>query len=172
MFVKAGAIKDRYAAGMTRIRPTPHGQRAVTSWFKLRGRPGDVAVGIARLLALASAVIAACGLGYYLFDPGIASMQEGLWLAFTTAATVGYGDVVPTTAGSRVFSVIVVIVGFAVFSLVTASISALMVGRQERQLEHEILHDIHHQMRLLRTDIDRLREDFRADVGPSAPPPA
>jgi voltage-gated potassium channel len=84
---------------------------------------------------------------------------------------VGYGDVVPTTTGSRVFSVIVVIVGFAVFSLVTASISALMVGRQERRLEHEILRDIHHQVRLLRQDIDQLRQDQQAGGGARTPPP-
>lgn len=155
---------------MSRTHHATRWRHALALWLRQFGRPGYVAAGILRILGLATLVIAACGLGYYLFDPGIASLQEGLWLAFTTAATVGYGDVVPSTTGSRVFSVIVVIVGFAVFSLVTASISALMVGRQERRLEHEILHDIHQQMRLMRGDIDALRRDLQGRAGHHTPP--
>jgi voltage-gated potassium channel len=45
----------------------------------------------------------------------------------TTAATVGYGDVavVPSTPTSRVFAVVVVLLGLAVLSLATASLAAI-----------------------------------------------
>ena len=81
--------------------------------------------GLGRLLVMASAVLGLCGIGFYWIDPEVSSFSEGLWLAFSTAATVGYGDVVPSTTASRIFSVFVVLLGYGVLSLVTASIAAL-----------------------------------------------
>jgi len=145
----------------------PH--RGLSGWVYRLGHPNFVQGGIVRILALATVIVTLCGLGYYVVDPAIGSFGEGVWLAFTTAATVGYGDIVPSTDASRVFSVIVVVVGFAVLSLVTASISALLVGRQERKLEADILRDLHKQVALLRQEIADLKRHPHA---PPAPPPS
>lgn len=83
------------------------------------------------------------GLGFWWIDPNVNSFSDGLWLAFTTAATVGYGDHVPSTDASRAFAVCVVLLGLAVLSLVTASISALFVQNEEREIEHKLLQAIH-----------------------------
>lgn len=83
------------------------------------------------------------GLGFWWIDPRVNSFTDGLWLAFTTAATVGYGDHVPSTDASRAFAVLVVVLGLAVLSLVTASIAALFVQKEERQIERELLQAIH-----------------------------
>ncbi len=79
------------------------------------------------------------GLGFWWIDPEVHSFTDGLWLAFTTAATVGYGDYVPSTEASRAFAVVVVLLGLAVLSLVTASIAALFVQKEDRQIEQELL---------------------------------
>ena len=113
--------------------------------------------GLARLLVMASAVLALCGIGFYWIDPEVHSVPEGLWLAFSTAATVGYGDTVPSSTASRIFSVFVVLLGYGVLSLVTASIAAMFVGTQERQVEREILRDMHDQLRAVRQEIAELR---------------
>ncbi len=78
------------------------------------------------------------GLGFWWIDPEVHNFTDGLWLAFTTAATVGYGDYVPSTEASRAFAV-VVLLGLAVLSLVTASIAALFVQKEDRQIEQELL---------------------------------
>ena len=44
-----------------------------------------------------------------------------------TASTLGYGDLIPSTHASRVFSVFVVLLGFGVLSFVTAAIAATFV---------------------------------------------
>jgi voltage-gated potassium channel len=97
-------------------------------------------------LALSIAILAIGGVGFWLLDPKIATVSDGIWLAFTTAATVGYGDLVPTTLASRVFAAIVVLVGLAVLSLVTASVSALIVRKdvqaEERAIERELMNEI------------------------------
>jgi len=120
-----------------------------------------------RILLLARAVpyafvlgcvtLLASGAGFYWLEPTVHSFGEGLWLAFITGSTVGYGDFIPTTTAARFFAVVMVIVGFTVFSLVTASISAFFVGEDEKKLRREMHHDIQE----LRREIAVLRSELR-----------
>ncbi|WP_375212331.1 ion channel [Aquabacterium sp.] len=128
--------------------------------------------GLARLLLLGAAVLGLCGIGFYWLDPGVKTVNEGLWLAFSTAATVGYGDVVPSSTASRVFSVFVVLLGYGVLSLVTASIAAMFVGTQERKVERDILRDMHAQLRTVHEEIAALRAELHAarQQAPTDPP--
>lgn len=120
-------------------------------------QPFWAGTGLLRLVAMAAGMLTLCGVGFYWIDPQINSVEDGLWLAFTTAATVGFGDVVPNTTASRIFSVFVVLLGYGVLSLVTASIAAMFVGNQERKVEQEILRDMHTQLRAVRKEIAELR---------------
>ena len=117
--------------------------------------------GLARLLAMGATVLVMCGVGFYWLDPGIKTVHDGLWLAFSTAATVGYGDMVPSSTASRIFSVFVVLLGYGILSLVTASVAAMFVGTQERQVEQEILRDMHGQMKALHHEISQLRQEIQ-----------
>lgn len=125
--------------------------------------------GVFYSLILCSAILLLGGVGFWLLDPGVHSISEGLWLAFTTAATVGYGDVVPSTHASRVFAVVVVLLGLAVLSLATASLAAIFVEQdveqgEELQIEHELMREIRHlreEVQSLRQDIQRERSDRR-----------
>lgn len=126
-------------------------------WWQRLGQPGYFGSGLVQMLALAALVLAGCGAGYFALDPAVETLEDGLWLAFTTASTVGYGDVIPTTRWSRLFSVVVVVLGFAILSLVTASISAKLVGTQERRMERDILRDLHAQVRMLRQELADLK---------------
>ena len=78
-----------------------------------------------------------------------------------TGATVGYGDFVPTTAASRFFAVIMVIAGFAMLSLVTASIAAYFIGEDEKILRREMHQDI----KVLREEVAKLRSDIAELAG-------
>ncbi|HRI17505.1 MAG TPA: potassium channel family protein [Burkholderiaceae bacterium] len=117
------------------------------------------------MLGLALALLGLSGLGFWWLEPRAESLEDGLWLAFTTAATVGYGDIVPTTTASKIFSFFVVLIGYGVLSLVTASIAAMWVESEERRIEREILRDLHGQLRDLRAELAALR---KAVAGPGA----
>lgn len=117
--------------------------------------------GLARLLVMGASVLVLCGIGFYWLDPEVKTIHDGLWLAFSTAATVGYGDIVPSSTASRIFSVFVVLLGYGLLSLVTASIAAMFVGTQERKVEQDILRDMHREMRELRHELDRLRHEIQ-----------
>ena len=113
--------------------------------------------GLASSVALALGILGLGGAGFWLIDPQVKTLADGLWLAFTTAATVGYGDTVPSTPGSRLFAVLVVLVGLAVLSLVTASVAAIFVENKERQIELDLMRELHH----LRHELHRLREEVQ-----------
>jgi len=122
------------------------------------------------LLALAVTILALCGVGFWWLEPRTPTLADGLWLAFTTAATVGYGDVVPSTPASKIFAVFVVLLGFGVLSLVTASIAAMWVESRERDIESEILQDLHRQVGLLREEVRSLRRTADAITGSTGQP--
>jgi voltage-gated potassium channel len=117
--------------------------------------------GLGYLLALAMLVLFFCGVGFWALEPRVHSLGDGLWLAFTTAATVGYGDIVPTTPAAKIFSVFVVLLGYAVLSLVTAAIASFWVESSERRMEQDILRDMHAQLRSVHEELAALREDVR-----------
>jgi voltage-gated potassium channel len=120
-----------------------------------------------RLIA-ALLVLALCGLGFWWLEPTTPTFGEALWLAFTTAATVGYGDAVPTTPASKIFAVFVVFLGVGAITLVAAAIASAWIATEERHIEREILRDLHAQVRELRAE---LRAAGRAR-GPAPTAPA
>lgn len=109
------------------------------------------------ILAAGAILLALSGAIFYWLEPTVHSYGEGLWLAFTTGATVGYGDLVPTTTAARIFAVFIVIVGFGMLSLTTASIAAFFVGEDESKLRR----DMHRDIKELREEVAALRNDIR-----------
>jgi len=124
------------------------------------------------LLGVALGVLGLCGLGFWWIEPTTTTLQDGLWLAFTTAATVGFGDVVPTTPAAKIFSVFVVLLGYGVLSLVTAAIATNWVETEERRIEREILRDVRREIAGLRHEIGGLRDALQPPPAPVAPSPA
>ena len=114
--------------------------------------------GLTYSLVVAVVIMGLGGVGFWLVEPKAHTLADGLWLAFTTAATVGYGDIVPSTHTSRGFAVVMVLLGLAVLSMVTASVAALFVQTEERKIEHELLHEI----RLVRDEVTALRQEVEA----------
>jgi voltage-gated potassium channel len=56
---------------------------------------------------------------------------DALWWAIVTCTTVGYGDHFPVTAGGQIIAVLLMILGIAALSVLTASIAALYVDQDE-----------------------------------------
>jgi voltage-gated potassium channel len=109
------------------------------------------------LLATAAVLLASAGAGFYWLEPGVHSYAEGVWLAFESSATVGYGDMAPTTPASRVLAAFVVLLGYGLLSLLFASIAAIFVEQEERLLRREMHRDI----KTLQAEITALRTEVR-----------
>ncbi len=140
--------------------------------FTHRGAPLLIGIGFFTLLG--------AGAMFYWLDPKIETYWDGLWLAFVTGTTVGYGDVIPSTAASRVFAALMVLVGVSLMTLFTANVVSFFIGRDELELrralhrdigklrnqverlldaeELRIHRDLHAEIRLLREEVRQLRE--------------
>lgn len=88
------------------------------------------------LLGAAFLIVGSGGLFAYIEDR---NLMDGLWYALVTITTVGYGDIVPQTESGRIFSGFLILFGVVLFSLVTANISAFLIGSSQRRQELEIL---------------------------------
>jgi voltage-gated potassium channel len=121
-----------------------------------------------RLIA-ALLVLLLCGLGFWWLEPTTPTFGDALWLAFTTAATVGYGDLTPTTPASRIFAVGVVFLGVGAITLVAAGIASAWIATEERSIEREVLSDLHKQIAALRDELSALREALPGPAEPSPP---
>ena len=88
------------------------------------------------LVASAFIILGAGALFSYLEDR---ALWDGVWYALVTITTVGYGDVVPVSDYGRIFGVVLILFGVVFFSLVTANISAFLIGSDQRKVEKDIL---------------------------------
>jgi len=76
-------------------------------------------------------------------DPNIEDVWQGLWWAWVTVSTVGYGDTVPLSAAGKVFGAVVILFGVGFFSLMTAGFSAYFISRGEAEIEEEEIEEIY-----------------------------
>ncbi len=158
--------------------------RAATEFrilFTRKGAPMLLGVSFLTMLAL--------GALFYWLDPAIESFWDGLWLAFITGATVGYGDVVPTTGGTRFIAVLTVLIGVALMTLFTANVVTFFIGGEEARNRESLQQDIvalradiaqlldaeelrltlelHREIRALRAELAQLRGEMRTLLPPA-----
>lgn len=74
--------------------------------------------------AVAAVLLYFASVGIYYFERSVqpeasASIVHAMWWAVITLTTVGYGDVYPVTAGGRVFTAMVLILGLGIVAVPT-----------------------------------------------------
>jgi voltage-gated potassium channel len=75
-------------------------------------------------------------------DANFKTPWEGIWWAWETVTTVGYGDFVPVSFAGRLLAIFMMIMGLAFLSLLTANFAAYFISRGTSKVaktEDEIL---------------------------------
>ncbi|MBI5437626.1 MAG: two pore domain potassium channel family protein [Nitrosomonadales bacterium] len=88
-------------------------------------------------LAVAFVTMALSGVIVSRIDPSIGTVWDGMWWAWVTMATVGYGDVVPHNAAGRLFGSLLILFGVVLISLLTANMAAFFIGGDVEKMEKE-----------------------------------
>lgn len=123
-------------------------------------------------LVVSGLIIGMAGLLIAGIDPSIESVGDGIWWAWVTVSTVGYGDVVPETPAGRLFGGILILFGVGLFSLLTANFSAFFVARQEKEILEEEedalakLNRMERQLARLEEKLGRIERKLERDEGP------
>jgi voltage-gated potassium channel len=106
-------------------------------------------IGVA--LGGAAVVIILSGLVMSAIEPSVETPWDGIWWAWVTVTTVGYGDIVPHTAAGKFFAGLLILLGVALIALMTASFSSFFVGRDVTRVEQDIERDV---SKLEQEDVD------------------
>lgn len=85
-------------------------------------------------LFIAAIITVMAGTMMAAIDPAVDTPWDGIWWAWVTVTTVGYGDIVPKSPQGKVFGGMLMILGLGLFSLITASFSAFLIAREEEDL--------------------------------------
>lgn len=93
--------------------------------------------GLGRAIVVVAIVILLAGLSIWTVEPEIGSVGDGLWWAFVTATTVGYGDISPASVGGRLIAFVLMTVGIGLIGLITASVATFFLrgGVEEKAPE-------------------------------------
>jgi voltage-gated potassium channel len=85
-----------------------------------------------------------------------------VWWAIVTLATVGYGDVVPTTVPGRVVGSLVIILGVTFLAFLTATVTSYFVSSDQEQAKKKELEEREAADRELRELLKRLEQRLSA----------
>jgi voltage-gated potassium channel len=102
-------------------------------------------------------------------DPNIPTFWDGIWWAWVTVTTVGYGDLVPISGAGRIFGAVLILMGLALLSVFIANFSAIFVQKEVIKVRKEslyirkILEDLH-KIRQEEEDIMTVLRDVRSRI--------
>ncbi len=134
--------------------------------FRARAQRAIATRRIFRYLAGAMLVLSlAAGVFAWLVDrKDFQTLGDALWWALVTLATVGYGDVVPTTAWGRVIGAAVIVMGVTFLAILTSTVTSYMVSASQDEREDEtrvLLRDVLHRLHAIEGALERDAEDRR-----------
>jgi len=122
------------------------------------------------LLLLPIAVLIIGTIGFMVLEK--LSFMDALYLTIVTVSTVGYGDIHPTTVASKLFGIVLIIVGIGIFLTIVTNTTQILVQRGRDRLRRQRLNmiigvfftEVGNQLLRLFVrydgDIGKLREDF------------
>jgi len=104
--------------------------RAFTTQRRLiRTNPLHYAAGITMTALVIAAVL------FSIFEGK--SYGDGIWWAFVTASTTGFGDIVPVTQGGRIVGIFLMVVGVSCISMLTGAIAIRLMYANDRLPQKE-----------------------------------
>ncbi|MCD7909870.1 MAG: potassium channel family protein [Clostridium sp.] len=94
------------------------------------------------------------------------SLSDGIWWAFVTATTVGYGDISPHTFYGRIIAMILMLMGIGLIRTVTSTITSYFLRTKRRDVHCEALEMIREQLEhfseLSEEDVEEICRILRA----------
>jgi hypothetical protein len=120
-------------------------------------------------LVFTAFVLLLAGGGFAAFESRqVSNFWEGLWWALSLMSTVGFVGEAPESLVGRLLSSVLMVSGFALMALVTASISSLFV-REEQLPDEQAEERFEAEALRLLTDLARRLDTLEASVTPPDP---
>ncbi len=113
-------------------------------------------LGIILLTFILLTLLAGLFLAY--IDKDIGGPWQGVWWAFQTITTVGYGDVLPVTVHGRVFAILFMLLGVGLMATLSASFAYFLLRRKMQDNDTQKLDKLNDQIEILNKKISALNK--------------
>ena len=113
-------------------KPLPRGKPLVRAKSQFMTDPSSTRNAIAFIVVADIAIVLVGGTIIWLFDRAeYAELGQAFWYTLQTITTVGYGDVTPTEPVGRLVGGVIMLLGIAILSILTATITSSFIDARQ-----------------------------------------
>ncbi len=98
------------------------------------------------------------GFVFYVTEPQVKTIGDGMWWALVTITTVGYGDITPLTTTGRFVASALMFVGLGLVSSVTAIVSVKFI---QNFVDHHTNDDVLEKLDDMQKDLDEIKKKIQ-----------
>ena len=95
---------------------------------------------------------------FYVSEPDVRNLGDGIWWALVTITTVGYGDITPVTTLGRVVASSLMLLGLGLIATITAIVSAKFI---QNFVDHHTNDDVLEKLDELQLELDDIKKKLQ-----------
>ena len=95
---------------------------------------------------------------FYVSEPDVINIGDGIWWALVTITTVGYGDITPVTTLGRVVASSLMLLGLGLIATITAIVSAKFI---QNFVDHHTNDDVLEKLDEMQLELDDIKKKLQ-----------
>ena len=95
---------------------------------------------------------------FYVSEPDVRNLGDGIWWALVTITTVGYGDITPVTTLGRVVASSLMLLGLRLIATITAIVSAKFI---QNFVDHHTNDDVLEKLDEMQLELDDIKKKLQ-----------
>ena len=95
---------------------------------------------------------------FYVSEPDVRNLGDGIWWALVTITTVGYGDITPVTTLGRVVASSLMLLGLGLIATITAIVSAKFI---QNFVDHRTNDDVLEKLDEMQLELDDIKKKLQ-----------
>lgn len=95
---------------------------------------------------------------FYVSEPDVSNLGDGIWWALVTITTVGYGDITPVTTLGRVVASSLMLLGLGLIATITAIVSAKFI---QNFVDHHTNDDVLEKLDEMQLELDDIKKKLQ-----------
>mgnify|MGYP005746418569 FL=1 len=95
---------------------------------------------------------------FYISEPEVKNLGDGIWWALVTITTVGYGDITPLTTVGRVVASSLMFLGLGLIATITAIVSAKFI---QNFVDHHTNDDVLEKLDEMQLELDEIKKKLQ-----------
>ena len=95
---------------------------------------------------------------FYVSEPDVRNLGDGIWWALVTITTVGYGDITPVTTLGRVVASSLMLLGLGLIATITAIVSSKFI---QNFVDHHTNDDVLEKLDEMQLELDDIKRKLQ-----------